>query len=310
MRKSVFGMMLCGLATAAVAMAEEPQANYVGKAPAHEVGVPFLSKVPYISRLFKNIGVAGPACQGQCNQAEHIGVEFAICPDEHTGILRVCPVDGPQHACQTAACESACKAGGCQAGACQVAAKAACQCPGDCCPDGKCCCSAKVAAKAACQCPGDCCPDGRCCCSAKVAAGGCPCHATKDTALWEKLIELSAGQAAAEAALEYQEEAFESTTELLETLAGLHAEKSQLEAKLEAQAEHAKWTEQMLELATENIRLKAQVELAEAKAEVMRATVEMTVENERLKLRVAELEQGGGKAARTATRTRAAKVAR
>ncbi len=295
MRKVSYGVILCGLAVAAVAVADEPKCQCPASAAVHEVGVPLLSKLPYFSRLFKNVGVAGPICPQECSEAfERIGIDFDFAADGHTGILHICPVEGPATVCQIGACQTAgckvavCEAQGCQASGCQLAVS-------------------KVAAKGACKCTGECCPDGQCCCVAKPASQ----HAlTRETDLWEKIVELAAGQAAAEAALEAHQDTLENTAELLESLAGLHAENAKLEAKLEARAEHDKVTEQLLELAAENIRLKAQIELADAKAEVMRATVEMTVENERLKMRLAELEQGkSDNTPRTAARSRLDKKA-
>jgi hypothetical protein len=296
MRKFLAGVILCGWSVASVALADEPKCQCPASAAVHEVGVPLLSKVPYLSRLFKNVGVAVPVCPQECADAvEHIGVDFEFTVDGQTGVLQICPVDGPATACQVGNCQvGTCQANGCKVAACQAQG---CQLA-----------VSKVATKGACKCAADCCPDGQCCCAAKATSQQA---GTREAQLWEKIVELSAGQAAAEAAFEVQSDSLERSSELLEALAEVHAEKAKLEARLEALAETNKIAEQLLELAAENTRLKAQVELAEAKAEVMQATVEMTVENERLKMRVAELEEGGsGKAARTAARVRTEKKAR
>jgi len=266
MRSFVCGSLIFSLAIAASTLAEEPACPCPNRG-AHEVGVPMLSKIPYMSRLFKNVGVAEPACSKGTCEVRQIGVELELTAGEQPADAKVC---------RAGQCEV------CPALACQVAATGACTCPGKCCPDGQCSCAAKA-------CTAD------CCASAKSAA--------KEHALWEKIVDLAAGKAAAEAALEVQEDSLERTGDLLEALAGVHAEKAKLEAQLETQA-------QLHELASENARLKAQVELAEAKAEVMRATVEMTVENERLKMRLTELEGAAGKAARTASRPRGEKKSR
>jgi hypothetical protein len=277
------------LAIAAAAVAEEPKCQCPATAASHKVGVPILSKVPYISRLFKNVGIATPPCangecaSGQCpvnvnETIEWIGVDFDFCVDSKDAPCQACPVG------KLAVCDAA----GCKAIA--------------------------VAAKA---CGSECCACKTCACEEKVAVAACPFAKTvknstaKTDALWEKIVELSAGQAAAEAALAGHKESLESSAGMLEVLAEVHAEKARLEAKLEAREEHDQLTAQMLELATENIRLKAQVELAQAKAEVMEHTVEITVENERLKMRLAEVEkQPGERATRTAARTKAEKKAR
>lgn len=302
MRKFLAGVILCGWSVASVALADEPKCQCPASAAVHEVGVPLLSKVPYLSRLFKNVGgkvhhgIAVPDCPQQCADAvEHIGIDFEFAVDGQTGVLQICPVDGPATACQTGACQ----VGTCQANGCKVACEAqACQLA-----------VSKVAIQAAaCKCAGDCCPEGQCCCATQATSHQA---GTREAHLWEKIVELSAGQAAAEAAFEVQSDSLERSSELFEALAEAHVEKAKLEARLEALAETNKIAEQLLELAAENTRLKAQVELAQAKAEVMQATVEMTVENERLKMRVAELEEvGGGKAARTAAKPRAEKKAR
>ena len=64
-----------------VAWGGEPQA-----CQCPDTGVPILSKVPYLSRLFKSVGVVHEAgCEGQCaktpcaDQLERIGVDFEIC---------------------------------------------------------------------------------------------------------------------------------------------------------------------------------------------------------------------------------------
>ena len=303
MRKLSCAVVLGGLVLAAGAAAEEPKCA----CPAHQVGVPLLTKVPYISRLFKNVGEAAASCPQECTEVfERIGIDFVFGPDGQAGVCQIRPVDNGEKGCQgTHAGQTlpspyylqddiqyfppgsefkrSHEAAGCTQAACKTATH--------------------VAVKA-CTCPGECCPDGQCHCTAKSVAA-CPFAklAADKNKLWETIVELSAGQAAAEAALEVQEESLERSAELLESMAGLHAENAKLAAKLEVQ-------DQLHQLVAENTRLKAQVELAEAKAEVMRATVEMTVENERLKMRLADLEQGSGKEVPTSARIRGAKKAR
>jgi hypothetical protein len=280
----------CALAAAAVAAiivpsmarGEEPAC------PAHTVvveGVPILGKIPYIGRLFTNVGVceqgcaankacaetkacvewkacpAAPACPAShpCPaEAERIGIDFDFgfpigedgqCP------LAIRLVEFTKCTdCKSACAGGACEAGVCAAGKCEVAT--ACECPGT----KVCCDSCQVVAKAPCCCGTKCgCGAGCQCGPANVAhahgahrhVGGCP-------AMFEHLLTLTAKSAA-------------------------------LEAKLEARTEHAELVSEMLELAAENAKLKAQVELAEAKSEMQQQVLSVALENEQLKTKLAEL---------------------
>src|SRR5262245_43925534 len=61
---------------------QEKQCQY------HSTGVPILSKIPYVSRLFKTVGIVdGPGFEsGQCpktpcaEELERIGIDFELCP--------------------------------------------------------------------------------------------------------------------------------------------------------------------------------------------------------------------------------------
>ncbi len=306
MRKPVSGsrawtVALGMLAVAAVAVAEEPKCQCPATVTRHEEVVPILSKVPYISRLFKNVAIVTPPCAtGECAVAGH-GTQANCtqakcadgnCPAVTTHIIERIGVDF-----DVVAAGKECEGQACPVGKLTVCDVAACK-------------AIAVAEKA---CDAACCEGKVCACESKVATTACPCSksAAKIDALWEKIVELSAGQAAAEAALEVKEDTLDRTAEMLEALAEVHAEKARLEAKLELQEGQTELLGKLAEMAAENAQLKAQVELAEAKAKVMEHTVEITVENERLKMRLAEIEkQPETRAARTAAKPRTEKKAR
>jgi hypothetical protein len=279
MRKSIDSFVWAAslvlvVGTLTAARAGEP------KCDCPQQGVPILTKIPYVSRLFKNVGVAhepgcaAAACQqaGACPEAscdnvwERIGIDFEVCPEcPEAEVFRFGPVgvalgikaDGEcccPYACR---CELACK---CAPGVCHAVATEAVAC-------------GKVAA-----CPAAC--EASC---AKTCAGNQP--------LWEKLVELAGEKGAAQAALETHLAAREEQSELLDALVEMAAKAASLEARLEAQTEHARLTEQMLELAVENARLKSQVELAAAKEKLLETTIPVAVERELLARRVAELEE-------------------
>lgn len=297
-RSRAWTVALGMLALAAVAVAEEPKCQCPATVTVtrHEVGVPILSKVPYVGRLFKNVGIATSPCEsGECAVAGHCAQAKCAdgnCPAVTTHVFERIGVDF-----DFAADGKACEGQACPIGKLTVCDAAAC----------------KAIAVAAKTCDAACCEGKVCACESKVATTACPCSksAAKTDALWEKIVELSAGQAAAEAALEVQEDTLDRTAEMLEALAEVHAEKARLEAKLELQEGQTELLGKLAEMAAENAQLKAQVELAEAKAKVMEHTVEITVENERLKMRLAELEkEPQARAARTAAKPRIEKKAR
>ena len=272
-----------------------------------EAGVPILSKIPYVSRLFKNVGVAHEAsceaghCQTPCaDQLERVGVDFDFgfgvcqtCPD---GVVRFGPIELAVCSEDAACC---CKGKECPA------ACASCSCPSagkltvsQCAAEGETIC---LAAK---------CGEGKCCeakCCAVAKTSDCQCAGRDE--LWKHLVEMAEAKGAAEAALEGREE----QSELLDALVEMATKGAALEAKLEAQAEQHKLMEQMVELASENAQLKARAELADAKAEMLRETLPIAIEKELLARRVTELEQrlaGGDEGVRTARKANARKSAR
>jgi|GEM_PF-6069910 Multidrug resistance efflux pump len=256
---------------------QEKQCQY------HSTGVPILSKIPYVSRLFKTVGIVDePSCEaGQCmktpcaEEFERIGIDFECPTCPNCPVVRFGPIElaicGENEAC---ACPSAGKVG-----VGKVAVACAAKCCEEKCGEGKCCCG-----------EGKCCC-GQCQCAAAIAAHiahkstACQCAGREE--LWEHLIELSAEKAAAEAALEAREE----HSELLDALVEMATKSAALEARLEAQAEHHHVLERMVELAVENAQLKARAELAEAKTEMLKESLPVAVEKELLARRVAELEE-------------------
>jgi hypothetical protein len=251
------------------------------------VGVPILSNLPYISRLFKSVGVVHePGCEaGHCvktpcaDQLEQIGVDFELsqtCPNNP--LVRFGPIElaicaeDENCCCRGKECPAACAGDGCPSAGKMVVWQAAVS-------DKKTACEATACAATACAASdaAKCCP-GECKCAAATAG-------RED--LWKHLVEMAAEKGAAEAALEAREE----QSELLDALVEMATKTAALEAKLEAQSEHQKLMEQMVELASENAQLKARGELAEAKAEMLRETIPVVVEKELLARRVAALEE-------------------
>ena len=249
-----------------------------------QVGVPVLSKIPYISRLFKNVGVAHEAgCEaGQCpqtpcaDQLERIGVDFELCQTcPNCPLVRFGPIELAICTEDEACC---CRGMDCPASC------AACGCPSA----GKLAVNNVAVSKSAACCESACC-EAKCCAekTSEAAHRTAACQCAGRDELWEHLVEMAAAKGAAEAALEAREE----HSELLDALVELATKSAALEAKLEAQTEHHKVMERMVELASENAQLKARVELAEIKTQMLKETLPVAVERELLAHRVAELEQ-------------------
>jgi hypothetical protein len=248
-----------------------------------EVGVPVSSKIPYIARLFKNVGVVHvPGCEaGQCqktpcaDQLDRIGVDFELsqtcpnCPLVRFGPieLAICTED-EACCCREKECPASC---------------AACVCPSA----GTLAVSNIAVGKTA-ACSGCACCEAKCCAekTGEAARTTAACQCAGRDELWEHLVEMAAAKGAAEAALEAREE----HSELLDALVEMATKGAALEAKLEAQTEHNKTIERMVELATENAQLKARVELAEIRTQMLKETLPVAVEKELLARRVAELE--------------------
>jgi hypothetical protein len=281
MLAAALAMIAVGLLAAKLARSEEPRERCELRVNAKIDGVPLLSRIPYVNRLFKTTH-APTEC---CNEVERIGIDFdfeavpgqviefhapiGVCPD----VCPVCPLPGANKTAVNCASE------GCPAVAFVTAAK--------CCADSKCCADGKCCAEGTCKC----CAEGKCkCCSAEC------CQVAKDekTELWEHVAELTAENAAMEATLEGHEALLEAKGEMFESLAELMVEKAKLEAKLEMVDHRDSMLKEMVELHAENAKLKAQAELAQQKEELLKSQLATVLENERLKQRVAELEHARG----------------
>ena len=281
-----------------VAVADEPECKC--SAAACDVNSPLLTKIPYIGRLFKNVGVVHEqwiGADGECPLA---------CAASKTATCTKCSTECcAATKCSAGKCTSkdACSAK--QTTGCCAAGKNECRASGS-----KCCAAdACVTAVKACQCPGKCCGD-KCSCPApdeKVACqvSDCPQCLTAPTkivrffaartqpdanGLWEHIVELAAERAALTAMVEAQEAAHVEQAEFMEQFAELAVENAQLEAAMAMQAERDEMTQKVLEFATENLRLKAQIELAETKAAFAQQIAEARTEAETLKREIARLE--------------------
>lgn len=260
-----------------------------------EAGTPILSKIPYLSRLFRNVGVAQ---EQKCPQddLERSGVDFECevdCPFLSFGASgwQVCPLEVQAAYKATPCTNSAATCSGeksCTANACTGKSCAEKACTVSACAK-KCCCD---------ECLCDDCECGERKCELTVAKQQ-PAH-------WEQMI----GMAAENGALAATLEAHEGNLELIEGMAELMVENAKLEAKLEAQAERLELVSEMQQLLAENSRLKAQAELATERAQLTHGALMTSLENEKLKLRIAELELKAGNEARTAARPRVERKAR
>jgi hypothetical protein len=291
------------LAAAALAMpcvAQEEKCDCPAKKAAVQ-GIPMLSQVPYLSRLFQ----VAPPCEGD---VERIGVDFEFCEagdfpfavkfwECGTGCdggqcnAKACCAEGQCPAAQTCACPSAkvaCQS--CPAAAKLIAARQSqCACGGECACESKCA-TEKCACGATCGCSGKCACGEGCQCGDHVVVhpfGPLPLVAHHFGAL--------PGPVGPVPFVTHHFGPHPSPAHaggcpaLFEHLLELTAKSAALEAKLEARTEQAELVGEMLELAQENAKLKAQVELAEAKAEAAQQLLAVTLENEQLKSRVAEL---------------------
>jgi hypothetical protein len=222
---------------------------------AEETAIPVLSDIPFIGQLFKSI--KHTPVQG----CEPIAVDFAfeICPD--------CPV--PLGISSAPCTQSA----GSQVFAVrrtshqQIAAPC---CEKACCENAQCC---KNEA-----CCGEDCAEVPPCCRAS-------CETAEHRGLsWERIVKLTAKNAALEASLEAQSAFHEEKSEMMESLAEMAIEKAKLEVQVETLAQQSQITKEMLSLISENARLKVQAQLAETKLTVVHEMAKLAMENEQLKL--------------------------
>jgi len=242
-------LLLAVAATSSAVRAAEPPACL--KCSTAEKGIPFLSRIPYVSRLFMNVNAP--------QDFERIGVdfEFEICPD--------CPV--PLGISSAACTQSA----GAQLFAVRRTSHQQTAAP---------CCE-----KACCE-SAHCCENG---CGEDCAEGSPCCRASCETAehrglSWERIVKLTAKNAALEASLEAQSAFHEEKSEMMESLAEMAIEKAKLEVQVETLAQQSQITKEMLALISENARLKAQAQLAETKLTVVHEMAKLAMENEQLKL--------------------------
>ncbi len=263
-----------------------------------EVGVPILDKVPYVSRLFKNVGTGAfeciqiqfdsnaPCaikCTTQEGDLERIGVDFnvieCVAVEEPCKIAVVPASCDKANACKTAACKTASKQ--CCKSACgslhQVAVKAKCAC-------GDSCACAKVA-KANCAC-GDSC---KCAKTAKTA------KKHKHDFGWETVARKAK---ALKVKLESREQIESERAELLEALMDAREEVARLQAHVELAEQKEQMMKTVMETMTENVRLKAQLQTVSQQHQVhqhqqrlQQTVTHVTNENAALKARLAILEQ-------------------
>jgi hypothetical protein len=256
------GLLLAGAAWLPGAVCgDEPPAN-CPKCSAVEKGIPVLSKLPYVNRLFKNVTATK---YQECQDVARIGVDFDVeacqeCPPPAPAASKAGPIvarwfvveGGNKSACQATICESDCGSDDCQTLASKVKGY---------CEVAPCC-------DSACR---------------KAAAGSS----------WERIIDLTARNAALEASLEAQTAFQKEKSDLFEMLAEMAAHKAKLETQVEALAQQNQVTKEMLTLMTENARLKAQVEGAEAKLAIVHEMAKLAMENEQLKLALQKRQNHG-----------------
>lgn len=260
---TIWGILLLAVAAAPIAVRGEDPAPVCPKCSTAERGIPVFDKIPFVSRLFKKVG-AGENQTGAAQNFERIGVdfEFEVCPD--------CPVPfGISSAASSAAFPQT-------AGAQLFAVRRAAHQHGAaaCCETEKCCGKDCEESSACCQ---DACFKDACC---ELA-----CEMAERSGLsWERIIELTAANAALEASLEAQTAFHEEKSEMLDSFVAILMEKAKLEAQVETHAKQSELTKELLPLISENARLKAQVASAEAQMAIVHEMAKLAMENEQLKL--------------------------
>ena len=274
-----------------------------------ERGIPFLSDIPYVGRLFRIAGYDQdqPASP---QEFERIGIDFGIaqeCPQPAANRLplpiapsvasqpfvivgtNAPPAPQPwapvpfgqapssytspqvfQAAPFIQPAPSYAPAGFCQATSCSPASR--CQTAASC-QSSLCC---QIAA---------CCKNGEC--REECAEGRCCQAASHEGLSWELVVELTADNAALEATLAAQSEFQKERSGLLDSLVQVSLEKGKLEAQVELHAKHLELTREMLALISENARLKAQAELAEQKMALIQGATQLALENHQLKQQIA-----------------------
>lgn len=274
-------LFLAGVAALpAAARGEEPHPD-CPKCCTVEKGVPILNKIPFVCRLFKNVGYKGQECAPQVFGRIDIDHDSELChewpqqaalrlplplgtlpaPQQVIMLRGIQQVHGPLpfgQAIRTYTPAQFCQAAECQASACKTA---------ECQASTEPCCS-------------DQCEESDCCQAPSRSAR----HAGPS---WEQIVDLTAENAALEAMLEAEAEFQKEKSEMLDSLVQLSLEKGKLEAQVELHGKHTELIKEMLALMTENARLKAQSEVVEAKLALIQGMTHLTLENEQLKQQLA-----------------------
>ena len=221
-----------------------------------------LNKIPFVSRLFKKVEAP--------QEFERIGVDFdfEVCQDCQTCppvAPTIRPTVRPQLFVISRASHkkgTACEEGRCENGRCEED------------------CGEEVC--------GEDCDEASACCRAasESAKHGGPS--------WERIVELTAKNAALEAMLDAQTAFHEEKSELTDSVVEILMENAKLQAQVETQAKQADLTKELLTLVSENAKLKAQAELAEERLALVQQMAKLAVENEHLKvaLHVATIAKG------------------
>lgn len=245
-------LLLAGSALPGAARSEEPQPA-CPKCSAVERGVPVLDKIPFVARLFKNVGTSQDRKCSPPQELERIGIDFDVeacqdCPAE-------CVFDSVSGACQQHARPQILVMRH------MVHGKLA----SPCCEGGR--------YEEGC---GEDCEEASACCRAAN-------ESAKHGLSWERIVELTAQNASLEASLEAQSAFHEEKSELTDSFVEILMENARLQAQVETQAKQAELTKELLTLVSENARLKAQVEMAEVKLTLAQEATRLAVENEQLK---------------------------
>ena len=284
-----------------------------------ERGAAMLSKLPYINRLFKNVGVNEAGAD-----VERLGVDFdfewiatpnGVCDFKPTchEAARSEPIQ-----CETAHCESACGGSACttaartkatcgtascNTSACSTATGHDSACGKQACGAAACCESATsecyyiqpLTKSSGCQCCSDCACS--CCTSAnkrdKHVVRSCTCTkpavAEKRKQHKDRLKAALAAKQHLETLLETHVRFEEAKQELLENLMASLVEKAQLEAQLAVAHERQALLQTVADVTAENAKLKAQLDLASEREQLLVDLAKATRENQELKARMANL---------------------
>ncbi len=284
----------------------------------HETGIPMLGKLPYVNRLFKNVGVATqttlitlPRSQvksiTECGEQDCVTLDFSgiaskdtpcqllgtqVCREEveflPISTVKACAANGD--CCKKSTCAQAC--GDCKESTCAQAR--ATKCP------------VNVVSRGKAQGP---CEDCQCCSS-------CGCNKpanVHNVALHEKLVQALTENAELKAREEVRAELEEFKAHHLEALIESQVEVARLQARLEFAEDRTELIEEFAESQIEKVKLQATLQLlqnpqlvakhvgrAKSKVQpscsvdqcsVVSALQKEKAENKALKARIAELER-------------------